>query len=423
MTRYPECAATDEGPGANYPSPTMGNFVLQQLRESAGNPFRACVRASAKFHTRMAGKYGVDSPRGMAHYKLAEAFGNPTTRLQEFIMKHGEFGNIPPKAVCKAHKDSIDYHKKEAEKAGLHTPMGHAHISAMAHHVDELNQAKQKMQASQFGHGGRSSPVPGIPKKSEQPSQDIRQNKPLIRLRQRREAQEHSGDGQINEHLRKRIGEAGDGQYVTQRYDQSHPEGFKVPASGGIKPSGYDREARAFEGRAKVFSGEARAYGRTAFGPVRSSGEVSPPGWRGTVKAMQRHKDLKTPWALAWWMKGKGYTPHKKEAQEKAPPGWKGTVRAMKKHKKVKEPYALARWMSQQGYTPHKKESHSLESRRLQEDDGELHPITLAAGKPKLIEGWSGGAYSPPVSRIQHLIADKSSRVVIKETGGTALGY
>lgn len=43
-------------------------------------------------------------------------------------------------------------------------------------------------------------------------------------------------------------------------------------------------------------------------------GEVSPPGWEGTIKAMKKHKDLKTPWALAWYMKNKGYKPHYKES-------------------------------------------------------------------------------------------------------------
>jgi hypothetical protein len=41
--------------------------------------------------------------------------------------------------------------------------------------------------------------------------------------------------------------------------------------------------------------------------------EVSPPGWEGTVKAMKKKKGdekIENPWALAWWMKGKGYKSH-----------------------------------------------------------------------------------------------------------------
>ena len=41
--------------------------------------------------------------------------------------------------------------------------------------------------------------------------------------------------------------------------------------------------------------------------------EVSPPGWEGTVKAMKKHKDIDNPWALAHWMKNKGYKSHKSE--------------------------------------------------------------------------------------------------------------
>ena len=41
--------------------------------------------------------------------------------------------------------------------------------------------------------------------------------------------------------------------------------------------------------------------------------EVSPPGFEGTVKAMKkRHsKEIDNPWALAWYMKNKGYKSHK----------------------------------------------------------------------------------------------------------------
>ena len=41
--------------------------------------------------------------------------------------------------------------------------------------------------------------------------------------------------------------------------------------------------------------------------------EVSPPGFEGTVKAMKKHKDIDNPYALAWYMKNKGYKSHKKK--------------------------------------------------------------------------------------------------------------
>jgi len=40
--------------------------------------------------------------------------------------------------------------------------------------------------------------------------------------------------------------------------------------------------------------------------------EDSPPGFKGTVKAMKDHDDIDNPYALAWWMKNKGYKSHKK---------------------------------------------------------------------------------------------------------------
>jgi hypothetical protein len=41
---------------------------------------------------------------------------------------------------------------------------------------------------------------------------------------------------------------------------------------------------------------------------------VSPPGWGGTTEAMKEHKDIDNPFALSWYMKNKGDTPHYKES-------------------------------------------------------------------------------------------------------------
>jgi hypothetical protein len=184
MQTYPECAATPDEAGANFTPFVIGDDI-RRLREAKGNPFSRVLGEASKFHQRMAKKHGVETPRGMAHYRLAEAFGRPTSKLQEYISTHGEFGNLGPKVVQKAHKDSIEYHKKQAEKHGLGTPMGRAHISAMSHHVSEYNQSKKE---SQFGHSGRENPIGGVPKKSEQPSEDIRQKKPLMKLQSKTQA-------------------------------------------------------------------------------------------------------------------------------------------------------------------------------------------------------------------------------------------
>lgn len=39
--------------------------------------------------------------------------------------------------------------------------------------------------------------------------------------------------------------------------------------------------------------------------------EVSPPGFEGTVKAMKKHGEIDNPWALAWYMKKKGFKSHR----------------------------------------------------------------------------------------------------------------
>jgi len=43
--------------------------------------------------------------------------------------------------------------------------------------------------------------------------------------------------------------------------------------------------------------------------------EKSPKGWEGTVKAMKDEDEIDNPWALAHWMKNKGYQSHKKEQE------------------------------------------------------------------------------------------------------------
>jgi hypothetical protein len=45
--------------------------------------------------------------------------------------------------------------------------------------------------------------------------------------------------------------------------------------------------------------------------------EVAPKGWEKTVLAMKKKKEIDNPWALANWMKSKGYTPRKKKKGKK----------------------------------------------------------------------------------------------------------
>jgi hypothetical protein len=47
--------------------------------------------------------------------------------------------------------------------------------------------------------------------------------------------------------------------------------------------------------------------------------EVSPPGWRGSVKAMKKHREIDNPFALAWHMKNKGDEAHYKDSKKKKP--------------------------------------------------------------------------------------------------------
>jgi hypothetical protein len=44
---------------------------------------------------------------------------------------------------------------------------------------------------------------------------------------------------------------------------------------------------------------------------AESVDEAAPEGWEKTVLAMKKHKEIDNPWALAHWMKKKGYQPQK----------------------------------------------------------------------------------------------------------------
>jgi hypothetical protein len=212
VTWYLEGAATEEGPGANWTPPTIGNFMaregtcIRRLREADAS--RQVAREAKHFHEKQALKYGVHTGRGLAHFKASLGYTKEGAgRLQEMFEHGGDpshLNELPPQAIMKANKAAMHFHQKQAEKAGLDSDLGHAHIAAMEQHADIHSKAKAlhqqaavqqpkpskivkpaPMQASKKealpGYSGKQSPVP-VPKKSEQPSEDIRQNKPPIPL-------------------------------------------------------------------------------------------------------------------------------------------------------------------------------------------------------------------------------------------------
>jgi len=87
--------------------------------------------------------------------------------------------------------------------------------------------------------------------------------------------------------------------------------------------------------------------------------EVAPPGWEDTVKGMKKHPEITNPWALSWWMKGRGATPGGKTVQaelvgeaEVTPPGFEPVVKALKRKPGVVNPWAVAWSMKGKGITP-----------------------------------------------------------------------
>jgi len=218
MAFYPEAAATEED-GPQFGS-ILSNHVfpaeLTRLRESARrmSTLQKIARETSGFHMEAARRHGVNTARGLAHFRAAKAYREADNKLLEFFNTPGTTsdGNpLDPKAQCEAHGEAVKFHKKMAEKHGLDSDKGHAHVALMEKHMDAIRglKANKKQQQSAFGQKGRQSPVP-VPKKSQMKNPDIRQNKPpapLAQLQQNRAS--------------------GKGTFVAQRYDKSHPEGFK----------------------------------------------------------------------------------------------------------------------------------------------------------------------------------------------------
>jgi len=191
MTMAPMCAPTPEEPGAQFEPPVIGiPFQRGQRRLREARAFDKVAKETAEFHERRARRYGLDRPRGQLHLHAARLYREAAGRLQEMFENGGELGELPPKAIMKVNKAAMDFHKKQAEKAGLDSDEGHAHIAALEHHMDIFNKAKQQVAEAAFGHSSKQSPVP-VPKKSDQPSEDVRQPLPpvpLAKLQQRRES-------------------------------------------------------------------------------------------------------------------------------------------------------------------------------------------------------------------------------------------
>ena len=103
------------------------------------------------------------------------------------------------------------------------------------------------------------------------------------------------------------------------------PQPYRYAKKAEKKPGLASRLGSALKsGLKKAVAGGARAVSRGARNVARSMSEeniqeVSPPGFEGTVKAMKKHGDVDNPWALAWYMKKKGFKSHKTKTGKDLP--------------------------------------------------------------------------------------------------------
>lgn len=235
MTYFPACAGSEEEGPTNFTPPVTGSEVrLMESRRHRFSVLEKLTRETAKFHETMALKHGLDSTRGLAHYRIAKAHREAKTKLQEFIDDpkrqvggdNSELGELDPKAIIAANTAAVKFHKQSADKAGLDTDEGHAHVAAMEHHADIIKQAQQlqkkngKQGEAKFGHSSKKSPFPGVPRKKDMPNEDIRQDKPALPLRKLQQQKAS--------------------QYLAPRYEKSH-QSEGGPGSGPKKSGGTSR--------------------------------------------------------------------------------------------------------------------------------------------------------------------------------------
>jgi hypothetical protein len=440
--------------GANWTPPTLGRFVEtsnRRLRETAA--YNTMLRESIRFFERKAMQHGLDSNRGLAYFREANRYREG--RLQE--PPQGQPGapipnsgggvpptpdddqqGPPPKSMAKVHKAAAQFHKKQAEKVGIDTNTGQAHFAAMNHHINQYKQAKAAHKASQppkepqgeaaFGHSGKQSPVP-VPAKSQQPSEDIRQDKPAVPLKKLQQtpgahagimkasaeggpgsgprsrsgkltrkqnlkkamdelAQHQARHGYHNlslriERDRGKKKEAGN-QMVAQRYDKSHPEGFESPEYAGLKKMPEANEGGPGSGPRPT------GVSKTSLGKHKS-----------LVKRGFKHSVREDPFRVGtkvhFYKKGRRYETLPKQESEHRQPGAKPwPIRQKQMHRQMGK--AIDKGV--------------LESRRFDDDEGPSQ-ITLDYRPPERHDGWVGQSYSPPVTRLRE--GTSSNGVVIKE--------
>ena len=73
-------------------------------------------------------------------------------------------------------------------------------------------------------------------------------------------------------------------------------------------------------------------------------------------------------------------------AMEKAPEGWEGTVKAMKKHKEIDNPYALAHFMKNKGYKSHKEESVETGDDMTRLQEGEIQQASAIVTAKTMVD-------------------------------------
>jgi hypothetical protein len=122
----------------------------------------------------------------------------------------------------------------------------------------------------------------------------------------------------VGSEVKKGYEAAKDSEETSSSSGTRKPQPYRYAKKAEKKPGIASRLGSALKsGLKRAVKHGAAAVSRGARNVARSMSEeniqeVAPPGMEGTVKAMKKHKDeIDNPYALAWYMKKKGYKSHK----------------------------------------------------------------------------------------------------------------
>ena len=330
--------------------PEVENEYLLQLEELEEKKYKIRVtdKKTGNTYVRMATRAKIAELRANPNISSVEmtSYGEPseterTTGSRTAAAKAGKDydGDRKVESPAKEYRGSV-HNAIQRKKGG--TPDGKDTSSVKEEFLGEVNDKKKpekvgdgKVNNKKYVNlkptlGGTMESVEATPKPSalkqfqtqQKPNQaDTAKNNQIVQIQKKQLSAKIS---QLNKGVPLTSSYQPEGELVDEKLATQYGNPNKLSQSSqrkslgrrssikdGSKPSGYEspREFRDTEIK----------YQKNSFEPEGENvQEVAPPGFEETVKGMKKHKEIDNPYALAWYMKNRGYKSRKKDMKEAA---------------------------------------------------------------------------------------------------------